>query len=65
MSFLSLYPSSGPKRYDIIDGRWTYGHDGVALHGLLSKEFSELLGTEIDLSFLEHAHMPSDGDNWA
>ena len=62
--YLPLLPS-GPKRYDIIDGRWRYSHDGVALHDLLSEEFSETLGTEIDLSGLEHAHMASDGDNWA
>lgn len=56
---------SGPKRFDIIDGRWRYSHTGEPLHDLLAKEFSEQLGIEIDLSGLSHAYIQSDGDNWA
>ena len=56
---------SGPKRFDIIDGRWRYLHTGESLHDLLAEEFSEHLGTEIDLSGLYHAYVQSDGDNWA
>ena len=54
---------SGPKRFDIIDGRWRYSHTGQALHDLLAKEFSERLGTKIDLSELPHSFIESDGDN--
>ncbi|XP_065350724.1 frataxin homolog, mitochondrial [Cloeon dipterum] len=43
-------PTSGPKRYDFIDGRWIYKHDGVCLHDLLAQETSEILKTPIDLS---------------
>lgn len=53
---------SGPKRFDIIDGRWRYSHSGEALHDLLEREFSEQLSTEIDLSGLPHSFMQSDED---
>ncbi|XP_013398313.1 frataxin, mitochondrial-like [Lingula anatina] len=43
-------PSSGPKRYDLVNGVWIYKHDGVSLHELLSKEFSAALETEVDFS---------------
>ncbi|XP_059470696.1 frataxin homolog, mitochondrial [Neocloeon triangulifer] len=43
-------PTSGPKRYDFIDGRWIYKHDGVCLHDLLEKETSEILKRPVDLS---------------
>jgi frataxin len=43
-------PTSGPKRYDFIDGRWIYKHDGVCLHDLLEKETSEILKYPVDLS---------------
>eukprot|EP00731_Ephydatia_muelleri_P015977 Em0009g401a len=43
-------PKSGPKRYDIIRGRWRYSHDGSTLHDLLSREFSAALGTSVDFS---------------
>ena len=56
---------SGPKRYDVIDGRWRYSHDGEALHDLLQKEFSEILDTEVDLSQLRHSYLVSDEGNWA
>lgn len=56
---------SGPKRYDLVDGYWTYRHDGSVLHDLLAKEFSEHLNNEIDLSVLENYHRLSDGDAWS
>ena len=55
---------SGPKRYDVIDGRWRYSHDGTALHDLLSTEFSDTLGTTIDLSHLKYSHVSID-NGWA
>ncbi|XP_051964851.1 frataxin, mitochondrial-like isoform X2 [Xyrauchen texanus] len=45
-------PTSGPKRYDWTGERWVYTHDGVALHELLSKEFSIIFQSNIDLSHL-------------
>ena len=59
-----LCNSSGPKRYDVIDGRWRYSHDGVALHDLIQKEFSRMLDTELDLTQLKHSHIVSDEGNW-
>ena len=54
---------SGPKRFDVIDGQWRYSHTGEALHDLLAREFSEQLGTEIDLSGLPHSFIQLDRDN--
>ena len=62
--FSSLF-CSGPKRFDVIDGRWRYSHDGVALHDLLQEEFGELLGVELDLQSLPHSSIISDEGNWA
>lgn len=31
-------PKSGPKRYDFINGKWIYKHDGKSLHELLNTE---------------------------
>ena len=59
------FPPSGPKRYDIIDGRWRYSHDRDALHDLLSREFSKALGSTVDLSGLEYSNIATDGDSWA
>ncbi|KAK9474310.1 uncharacterized protein V1510DRAFT_411887 [Dipodascopsis tothii] len=39
-------PLSGPKRYDYVDGKWTYGRDGSTLGDLLRAETSEALETE-------------------
>ena len=63
MLYVSIY--SGPKRFDVIDGRWRYSHSGESLHDLLAKEFSALVGTDVDLNGLSHSHIQSDGDNWA
>ncbi|XP_060066561.1 frataxin, mitochondrial-like [Ylistrum balloti] len=46
-------PVSGPKRYDYIDGRWIYKHDGVAMMDLLTKEVSDALSTHIDFTACE------------
>lgn len=48
-------PTSGPKRYDWTGERWTYSHDGTALHDLLSKEFSAIFHLNMDLSHLRHS----------
>lgn len=48
-------PTSGPKRYDWTGERWVYAHDGMALHDLLSKEFSAIFQSNIDLSHLLHS----------
>ena len=49
---------SGPKRYDLIDGRWTYSHDLVPMHEFLSKELSQTLNVHIDLTLLQYAVIP-------
>ncbi|XP_077943226.1 frataxin, mitochondrial [Gasterosteus aculeatus] len=48
-------PSSGPKRYDLMGGRWVYAHDGMSLHQLLAKELSAIFNTDMDLSGLPHS----------
>ncbi|KAI5610370.1 frataxin, mitochondrial, partial [Silurus asotus] len=45
----------GPKRYNWTGKRWVYAHDGMALHDLLSKEFSAIFQSNIDLSHLLHS----------
>ncbi|KAI5095286.1 frataxin, mitochondrial [Silurus meridionalis] len=47
--------SLGPKRYNWTGERWVYAHDGMALHDLLSKEFSAIFQSNIDLSHLLHS----------
>ncbi|XP_021348451.1 frataxin, mitochondrial-like isoform X3 [Mizuhopecten yessoensis] len=46
-------PVSGPKRYDYINGRWIYKHDGVAMLDLLTQELSEALSTPLDFTQCE------------
>jgi len=46
-------PMSGPKRYDFIENRWIYRHDGVSLHFLLQKEFEKVFGEKIRIIDLE------------
>ncbi|KAL2092072.1 hypothetical protein ACEWY4_011870 [Coilia grayii] len=48
-------PTSGPKRYDWNGERWVYSHDGITLHELLSKEFSNIFSTNMDMSHLTHS----------
>ncbi|KAG7481223.1 hypothetical protein MATL_G00064320 [Megalops atlanticus] len=48
-------PTSGPERYDWTGERWVYTHDGVCLHELLSKEFSAIFHSNMDLSHLIHS----------
>ncbi|XP_043581473.1 frataxin homolog, mitochondrial [Bombus pyrosoma] len=36
-------PTSGPKRYDFINGRWIYKHDGKTLHELLNNEIAAII----------------------
>lgn len=42
-------PISGPKRFDMIGGRWITLRDGLSLTELLEAELLDLLGTEVDL----------------
>ncbi|XP_051875158.1 frataxin, mitochondrial [Pristis pectinata] len=42
-------PFSGPKRYDWNGKNWIYSHDGVCLHELLTKEFSMMFKTKVDV----------------
>ncbi|KAG5841256.1 frataxin, mitochondrial isoform X1 [Anguilla anguilla] len=48
-------PTSGPKRYDWTGERWIYSHDGNCLHELLSREFSAIFNSDMDLSNLIHS----------
>ncbi|XP_012276458.1 frataxin homolog, mitochondrial [Orussus abietinus] len=36
-------PKSGPKRYDFIDDKWIYKHDGKSLHALLDSEIPKIV----------------------
>lgn len=40
-------PRSGPKRYDFINNRWIYKHDGVSLHDLLNAEISVIVKSQV------------------
>jgi hypothetical protein len=42
--------SSGPKRYDFIEGQWIYKHDGVSMHKLLTAEITKLCKNTVDFS---------------
>ena len=42
-------PTSGPKRYDYVDGKWIYLRDGHCLQDLLSTEFSQILGKPVTI----------------
>ncbi|XP_053181926.1 frataxin, mitochondrial [Scomber japonicus] len=48
-------PTSGPKRYDWTGKHWVYSHDGISLHQLLSKEFSLIYNTKMDLTDLPYS----------
>lgn len=41
-------PTSGPKRYDYVDGNWIYKHDGVSLHQLLQDELEKIVAVDVD-----------------
>lgn len=43
-------PTSGPKRYDYKNGQWSYKHDGVTIHDLLSKEFSDIFQQQLNFT---------------
>ena len=48
--FCFPYFCSGPKRYDLVDSKWVYSHDGVTLHELLSKELSDAFKHELNFT---------------
>ena len=59
----SILLYSGPKRYQVVDGKWIYPHDGISLHETLSHEFSKALHTTIDLTKLYYAHF-TNKNSW-
>ncbi|XP_014468638.1 PREDICTED: frataxin homolog, mitochondrial [Dinoponera quadriceps] len=40
-------PRSGPKRYDFLNGRWIYKHDGKTIHELLNNEISMIVRNQV------------------
>ncbi|CAF3337015.1 unnamed protein product [Rotaria socialis] len=44
-------PFSGPKRYDFLNQTWIYKHDGISLHKLLNKEFSNIFQSDKNINF--------------
>ncbi|XP_047485442.1 frataxin, mitochondrial-like [Penaeus chinensis] len=53
-------PTSGPKRYDFINGTWVYRHTGVSLHDLLTEELSPVFQMETDFSKCAYGRNESD-----
>lgn len=49
-------PTSGPKRYDFLNGVWIYRHDGVCLHQLLNQEISKIVRKEINFKQCSHSN---------
>ena len=47
-------PISGPKRYDLIGGKWITLRDGSSLTELLEKEISDVLQTEYKFESVEN-----------
>ena len=48
-------PTSGPKRYDYVAGRWVYRHDGVGLHELLNEEIPKIVNSEVNFKQCAHS----------
>lgn len=46
-------PISGPKRFDLVGGKWTYLRDGTHLSGLLAGELGDAVGTDIVFEAVE------------
>lgn len=44
-------------RYDLIDDKWIYSHDGVSLDSLLNDEFRRLFGSD-KIDFTKHLWTP-------
>ncbi|KAI9556098.1 hypothetical protein GHT06_018670 [Daphnia sinensis] len=42
-------PTSGPKRYDCLNGHWIYSHDKTSLDDLLNREFSDILKQSVKI----------------
>ncbi|XP_057374640.1 frataxin, mitochondrial-like [Daphnia carinata] len=42
-------PTSGPKRYDCLNGHWIYSHDKTTLDDLLNREFSDILKQSVKI----------------
>ncbi|XP_043499364.1 frataxin homolog, mitochondrial isoform X1 [Polistes fuscatus] len=40
-------PTSGPKRYDFVKGKWVYKYDEKTLHELLNNEISTIVKKEV------------------
>ncbi|XP_034174852.1 frataxin [Osmia lignaria lignaria] len=43
-------PKSGPKRYDFVNGKWIYKHDGKTLHELLNNEIPAIIRDQADFN---------------
>ncbi|XP_043467982.1 frataxin homolog, mitochondrial [Leptopilina heterotoma] len=43
-------PTSGPKRYDFINNKWIYKHDGNSLHELLNSEIPSIVKQSISFN---------------
>ncbi|KAJ1531027.1 hypothetical protein ONE63_005857 [Megalurothrips usitatus] len=53
-------PTSGPKRYDFLNGAWVYRHDGVHLHELLSDEISKIIKKPVDFQQCSYSRAPKN-----
>lgn len=40
-------PTSGPKRYDYVNGKWIYKHDGKGMHELLNEEIPHITKSKV------------------
>lgn len=43
-------PKSGPKRYDFMNGKWIYKHDGMTIHELLNNEIPAIIRNQADFN---------------
>lgn len=55
-------PKSGPKRYDFVDGKWIYKHDGKSLHDLLNKEIPALIRNQASFEKCSYSGMEQYSD---
>ena len=48
-------PKSGPKRYDFINNKWIYKHDGKSLHELLDAEIPDITKSSVSFKTCSYA----------
>ena len=46
---ICCWPLQGSCRYDLVDGRWIYKHDGHTFQGRLADELQSITGDSVDL----------------